>query len=258
VSLHECVKDRLRDSSVLARSRNIRHNYHVLRPTSSKRVRRKGPVQGSLFSRAELAQPERPRRGRPKKPGAGLPHTRRPAVDSRHPHHVTVRMRKGVWNLRSQRCFRPIATALRKVRMRGDFRVVHFSVQGNHLHLVTEANDRRSMTQGMRALLIRIAKRLNRVMGGRGRLFADRFHERVLRSPTEVRNVVRYVLQNQHKHYANRQPPPVDPFSSANEALDHPTNGPPWAQPDSWLLRVGWLETSRTPPSRVDADTGRT
>jgi len=101
------------------------------------------------------------------------------------------------------------------------------------------------MTNGMRALLIRIAKRLNGVMGSRGRLYADRFHERVLRSPTEVKNVVRYVLQNQQKHYADRRPGPIDPFSSANESLDHPTGGPPWALPESWLLRVGWQHARR-------------
>ena len=118
----------------------MRYNYFV----STSR-------QQSLFTRTQLAAPVRPRRGRPKKAGAGLPHLKRPAVDARHPHHVTVRMQRGVWNLRSQRCFRPIATALRAVRDRDGFRVVHFSVQGNHMHLVTEADDRGAMSNGMRA-----------------------------------------------------------------------------------------------------------
>lgn len=156
-------------------------------------------------------------------------------------------MRKGAWNLRSQRCFQPIVRALRKVHLRGDFRVVHFSVMGNHLHLVVEANNRRAMTNGMRALLIRIAKRLNAVMGRRGRLYQDRFHERILRSRTAVQNVVRYVLENHRKHYggpANSRAPAggegrwaIDPFSSANVALDHPTAGPPWVLPQSRLLQ---------------------
>jgi putative transposase len=149
-------------------------------------------------------------------------------------------MRRGVWNLRAQRCFGPIVRALRQVRARADFRVVHFSVQGNHLHLVAEADHRPAMTAGVRALLIRIAKRLNAVMGTRGRVYAERFAERALRTPTEVRNVVRYVLDNQHKHYGGRRRSDVDAFSSANATLDHPTEGPPWAAPASWLLRVGW------------------
>lgn len=203
------------------------------------------PVQAPLFSRRELAQPQRPKRGRPKKKGAGLPHTRKPPVDPRHPHHVTLRMRRGVWNLRSQRCFQPIADALRDVRKeRTGFRVVHFSVQGNHVHLVTEANDRIAMTQGMRALSIRIAKQLNRVMGVRGRVYADRFHERVLTTPNEVRNVVRYVLGNHTRHLTQvgkaHLAAAIDAFSSANESLAQVPTGPPWSRPESWLLRVGW------------------
>jgi hypothetical protein len=76
-------------------------------------------------------------------------------------------------------------------------------------------------------------------MGARGRVFADRFHERILRSPTEVANVVKYVLGNAHKHHGWRAA--VDPFSSANMMLDDPIEGgPPWARPECWLLRVGW------------------
>jgi len=141
-------------------------------------------------------------------------------------------MRRGVWNLRAQRCFRPIAAALSELRgEREGFRVVHFSVQGNHIHLVAEADDRRAMTQGMRALLIRIAKRLNDLMGTRGRVYADRFHERILQSPREVRNVVRYVLENDRHHFGASHEP--DRFSSA-VATDVVS------APGSWLLRLGW------------------
>jgi len=164
-------------------------------------------------------------------------------------------MRRGVWNLRSQRCFGPIADALRAVRReREGFRVVHFSVQGNHLHLVAEADDRPAMTSGMRALLIRIAKRLNRVMGKSGRLYADRFHERALTSARQVRNVVRYVLGNHAKHMAQvgkaHLAADVDRFSSANLALDDARTGPPWSRAESWLLRIGWLRVDEPPTRR--------
>jgi REP element-mobilizing transposase RayT len=152
-------------------------------------------------------------------------------------------MRRGVWNLRSQRCFGPISEALRKLQRREGFRVVHFSVQGNHLHLVTEADDRAAMSNGMRALLIRIARKLNRLMGTRGRLYADRFHERALTSSRAVFNVVRYVLENHSKHLqqiGKLAPPVSDPFSSGNRTLDDREHGPPWSPPESWLLRVGW------------------
>lgn len=159
-------------------------------------------------------------------------------------------MRRGVWNLRSQRCFRPIVDALREVRTRrAGFRVVHFSVQGNHVHLIAEADDRRAMTNGMRALLIRVAKRLNALMDTEGRLYADRFHERALTSRRAVQTVIRYVLENRARHLAQMgQPLPFesDPFCSANRTLDVPSVGPPWSRAETWLLRVGWRAPSIT------------
>lgn len=190
-------------------------------------------MQRALFTRTQLTQPRR--RGRPKKPGA-VSHLARPPVDPRRPHHVTVRVRRGVWNLRSQRCFPHVANALRNVRDREGFRVVHFSVQGNHLHLVIEAEDRAAMANGMRALLIRIAKRMNALMGTSGRLYRDRFHERILRSPNEVKNVIRYVVGNYGVHLARAGVTPrgeLDACSSA--ALPELA-----CAPGSWLLRVGW------------------
>ena len=93
--------------------------------------------------------------GRPRSPS-------RTAVSPKHPHHVTVRVRSGTWNLRSQRGFSCLATALREVRARPGFRVVHYSVQGNHVHMLVEGDDRRAMSNGLRAVLIRFAKRSTR------------------------------------------------------------------------------------------------
>jgi REP element-mobilizing transposase RayT len=202
----------------------------------------RGPKQTELFAAAR----ER-RRGRPKKPNAGMPHTRRPPVSREHPHHVTVRVRKGTWNLRSQRCFSRVAEAFNKAHERDGFRVVHYSVQGNHMHLLVEANDRRAMSNGMRALLISLARRLNRLMSATGSRFADRFHERALTSPNAVRTALRYVLTNAHKHHGHEL---VDPYSSGPWFTGWPENtkvprwtpctGPPTARPESWLLRGGW------------------
>ena len=95
------------------------------------------------------------------------------------------------------------------------FQVVHHSIQSNHLHLIVEAADRRSLTRGVQGLLIRIARALNRLWGRRGAVFADRFHERELRKPRQVRNALVYVLQNLRKHGITLDGP--DPYSSAPE-----------------------------------------
>jgi REP element-mobilizing transposase RayT len=170
---------------------------------------------------------------------ACLPHRSRAPHAARAPVHVTLRAREHVWNLRSVRCYRILAAALRGVGSRADFRVVHFSVQGNHLHLIVEATSAAALSSGVRALSIRLAKGLNALMGRRGALFADRYHARSLRTPAEVRNAVDYVLGNFASHAQRRAEPVartfVDRFSSgARVAPDG--DAPPVRAPETWLL----------------------
>src|ERR1700745_1020662 len=104
--------------------------------------------------------------GRPSRDGkAGVSHLTRPEFPGRLPLHVTLRMTRAVWSLRSQRCFRLLKSAFYWSSAKTDFRVVHYSVQGNHIHLLVEAEGKLALTRGMRALGIRIAKTLNRLMG---------------------------------------------------------------------------------------------
>lgn len=165
-----------------------------------------------------------------------MPHTKRPRVSRHRPHHITVRTVKGTWNLRSQRCYRPIASALAAVRNRPGIRVVHFSVQHNHIHFIVEAESRRALANAVRSLLIRVARAVNFVMGTKGRRFDDRYHEHVLKTPSETRNALQYVIGNRAVHLARWGKSPrvgVDPFSSlAADQLVRP--------PESWLLSVGW------------------
>ncbi len=192
------------------------------------------------------------RRGAGRKPAgerAGAPHVARDAIRPSEPVHVTLRMAEHVWNLRSERSFRIIHAALVGVRQAVGFRVVHFSVQGNHLHLILEANGAGALASGMRAISIRLARGLNRMMGRKGPVLADRFHAHVLRTPAEVRNALRYVLGNFESHAERRGEPRstkgwVDPFSSA--AAKAPRDAQPslffeapTADAQGWLLRQG-------------------
>jgi hypothetical protein len=97
--------------------------------------------------------------------------------------------------------------------------VVDFSTLGDHLHLIVEADDNRALSEGMQGLSVRLAKRLNKLMARHGRVFADRFHAHVLRTPAEVRNALAYVLLNHRSHRARSGervgPGALDRFSSA-------------------------------------------
>lgn len=107
---------------------------------------------------------------------AGVSHLRRPSLSHRHPVHVTLRIIAGVPSLRDGRVFTRVRSALAAAQDRFGFRLVHFSVQSNHLHLIAEARDRRSLSLAMQGLSVRVARAVNRRLGRLGRLFAGRYH----------------------------------------------------------------------------------
>lgn len=163
---------------------------------------------------------KRPGAGRPRKrERPGIPHVRRETFRPYQPVHVTLRIADWVWNLRSERSFSIIHRALDAARCRTDSRIVHFGILGNHIHLIAEAIGERALSNSIRALSIRLARRLNRMMRRRGPVFADRYHAHVLRTPAEVRNAVRYVVGNYAVHAARWGEPSrrrsADPYSSA-------------------------------------------
>src|SRR6187397_2076799 len=89
--------------------------------------------------------------GRPRLHDVGIAHRRRPSVSPKVPVHVTLRMEAHVWNLRSKRSFRILERALFFASNRQDAQVVHFSVQGNHIHMLVEADDKRALSRAMRS-----------------------------------------------------------------------------------------------------------
>jgi len=173
---------------------------------------------------------------KPKGDRAGVSHRMRERLTGRHPVHVTMRVRKEVWNLRSRRAYRVIERALSRGASRFGMRLTHHSVQGNHLHLIVEANDARALSRGMQGLSIRVAQGMNRLMKRKGKVLEDRFHAHVLRTPPEVRNAVRYVLDNARIH-ATRLGKVV---AAAADRFASGPGLPGWlgVSPRTWLLRV--------------------
>jgi len=191
-----------------------------------------------------------PRRGagRPKVVRSRVAHRTRCALSGREPVHVTTRVRAGLPGLR-RRGTRELVLGVFRERCRRDaFRLVHFSIQEDHLHLIVEAQDRAGLAGGMRALLTSLARRLNRLWGRAGRVF-ERFHEHVLRFPREVRHAIRYVLGNSRHHgLVLDHEVERDPHSSgawfdgwAVGRLPRPVDArAPVARARTWLLTFGW------------------
>lgn len=133
------------------------------------------------------------------------------------------------------------------VLRRSDFRIIHASIQSNHIHLIVEADDQSALARGIQAFEISAARRLNAVEPRRnwsvprkrsqvvalgaprprrrtrraqrhGVVFPDRYHAEILRSPRRARSALAYVLNNWRRHREDKASYAanwsLDPFSS--------------------------------------------
>jgi len=134
---------------------------------------------------------------------------------------------------------------------RGRFRLVHYSIQSNHVHLIVEASSARDLACGLKAIAARFARAVNREFDRVGRVLADRCHIHVLRTPREVRNAIACVLMNARRHFAKRgralpRIACIDPASSGRWFSGWRTGPPAFhdppavAAPRTWLLSIGW------------------
>ena len=183
--------------------------------------------------------------GRKPAPGRrpGVAHCARPPHSAAHPVHVTLRTGHAVRCLRAGRVFPAVLRALAAASHEG-FRILHFSVQDDHLHLIVEADDTRALGRGLRGLAIRVARALNRALGRRGRVWGDRYHARALTTPREVRHCLVYVLRNRSKHCEGERG--LDPCSSAmyfdgwRQPVGPVPPAPPVVRARTWLAASGW------------------
>jgi putative transposase len=166
-----------------------------------------------------------------------------------------MKLRAGLPRLRVRAAVAVLWMCMARGRDRFGFRLCEFSIQRDHLHLIAEARDRRALARGMQGLAVRCARRLNRLWRRKGTVFADRYHDHVLRSPREVRRALCYVLNNARRHFAAQRrstalapPPAPDPFSSARwfDGYRPPSPPPPpislcpTVAARTWLLTIGW------------------
>jgi REP element-mobilizing transposase RayT len=164
------------------------------------------------------------------------------------PGRVTLRVRRDVPSLRTLRLIREIERSLRAIAMRSTFRVVQYSLQHDHVHLIVESDGAAALSNGMKSFAARLARAVNRVFDRRGEVLDGRYHHRALGTPREVRAALSYVLLDARKH--------ARPQGNADRGLDPASSGrwfdgwaegslpagdpPAVARAETWLLRAGW------------------
>ncbi|MBL8897833.1 MAG: transposase [Planctomycetes bacterium] len=187
---------------------------------------------------------------KPKNAEPGMPHRQRSKKKRNEPLHVTVSLADGLPSLRRGGALKLVLAALNASSDRHGMRIVQYSIQRDHLHLLVEADDRECVARGMNALLSPLARALNKLWCRRGKVFPERYHDEVITTPTQARNALRYVLQNGKKHGVVA-PSSIDLCSSAPtfdgwmvrpSTASFPTAPAvaTVAPASTWLLTTGW------------------
>jgi len=208
--------------------------------------------------------------GRKPSDGAGVRHLSRTQFRRSLPAHVTLRVRPDLPSLRTVSIVREIERTFAAGCERPGFRLVHYSLQGDHAHLIVEARDRDALGRGMMAVGARLARAVNRIAGRSGRVLADRYQVHLLPTPREVHRALRCVLLNARRHASRasatlRGSVRLDPASSARwfagwkrwtegeSADEHRLRAepPPVARARTWLLTIGWRRHGLLDPADV-------
>ena len=175
-----------------------------MRIVKRRRARRKRQIE--LDFDAGRHGGKRENAGRPEGPNPKLWHRSRDEFSATHPCLVTLKVRPEIPSLRTGKVIREVERAFRRACSHAGFRLVHYSIQDDHAHLIVEAKGVASLGAGMKRLAGLFAFAVNRAIGrGRtGKVLADRYHHDVLTSPRRVRNALAYVLLNARRHAAKR------------------------------------------------------
>ncbi len=250
-----------------ARPRKRHEQLELLNKGGTGKARRKAKQR----RRGTAGEAPRKRGRTPKNGRAGVRHVEREVFKASEPVHVVLRAEKSVGRLRRMDIYRAVRGATLVVASREDFRIVHISIQGTHIHLLVEATGRTALSRGMQAFTISAAKRMNAVLTRvdeetgeikrrKGKVFSDRYHAEVISNRRQARHALAYVLNNWRKHCEDaRSGALVDRFSSGISFRGWTAHADPefrfavpagyepmvvW-EPRTWLLSVGWMMYGR-------------
>ncbi len=167
-----------------------------------KKIPRKG-TQLSLLNRKGA--------GRPAINDAGIRHTPRPLITRRASLHLTVKVKRNKADIKNKAVLAILKRAILNARLKG-LRVIHYTLEYDHVHLLIEADNNKILGKGMQAFGVTLAKAINRLWKLKGEVYKHRYHFSRIESPRELKNVMNYIFNNGVKHRTAKSI--INPFNS--------------------------------------------
>lgn len=140
----------------------------------------------------------------------GIRHIKRPEIKKLMPLHLTIKLIRA--DIQNKIILKALRNAIFRARLHG-LRIIHYSLEHDHIHLYAESADNLILAKSMKAFGVSLVKKINRHFKSKGTCYKTRYHLRVLRSASEVKNVINYILKNGIKH--KRTKSVIDVYNSS-------------------------------------------
>lgn len=147
-------------------------------------------------------------------------HTERPKFKNARSLHLTIKVRENKADIKSIKLLKALHHAIKRARLM-KLKIIHYTLEYNHVHLLVEADTHHALHRGMQAFGISFSKAINKTKRLKGTVYKHRYHFRQICSSRELKNVLHYIFHNGIKH--GRTSSLIDPFNSlmAEKNLHH-------------------------------------
>ena len=156
--------------------------------------------------------------GRPARHDPGIRHTKRPNLKKPTSLHLTVKIKKNKAEIKNKSVLAILKRAIVNARKQG-LKVIHYSLEYDHVHLLIEADNNLILGKGMKAFGVTFAKAINRLKKLKGEVYKHRYHFRRISSSKELKNVMNYIFTNGLKHKTANSI--ISPFNSIQAEIKH-------------------------------------
>jgi REP element-mobilizing transposase RayT len=151
------------------------------------------------------------RAGRPAKVDIGIRHISREKISKPSALHLTIKVRENKADIKNKRILKALHHAIKRARLQ-NMKVLHYTLEYNHLHILVEVSNNKILHKGMQALGISLSKAINKIKNLKGTVYKHRYHFRKLNSRREMKNALLYIFKNGMKH--KRACSLIDPYNS--------------------------------------------
>jgi REP element-mobilizing transposase RayT len=141
----------------------------------------------------------------------GIRHISRDPIKRITPLHLTIKIESKKAGIKNKNILTALHHSIKKARILG-LRILHYTLEFDHVHLLVEADNNERLGRGMQSFGISFSKGINKIKQMKGRVFKTRYHFRKLKTLTEIKNVLKYILRNgiKHKHSSSL----LNPYNS--------------------------------------------